>query len=155
MGVDIRVTQRGRNLSSLSRDLKETGQRGLRKELLRGVRTAARSAIPDIEAAAAADLPKRGGLAADVAGQKWSARSSMAGPVASVRIVGQGMRELKDIDQGVVRHPVFGNRDVWKRQTAGITPGFFSGTLQKKAPEVRRQIDQVMRDVKLKIERDA
>lgn len=141
----------GRNLSRIARDLKETGERGLRNELLRGVRTAARKAIPAVVAAAETKLPKRGGLAERVATQKWAARSSLSGAVASVRIVGLGMQELKDIDSGVVRHPVWGNRKVWKRQR--VVPGFFSDTLTKKAPAVRREIDGVMRDVKHKIER--
>lgn len=141
----------GKNLARIARDLKEAGEGGLRRELLRGVRQSTRTAIPDVEAAALEVLPKRGGLAARVATQKFASRTSLSGSVARVRIVGEGMKELRDIDAGRLRHPVWGNRKVWKGQR--VVPGFFSHTLEKKAPKIRRDIDQVMRDVSRKIEK--
>ena len=143
----------GENLARIARELRETGSGGLRRELLRGVRASARTAIPDVELAALDHLPRRGGLAARVAAQRYAVRASLTGDRARVRIIGQGMRELRLIDQGMVRHPAWGTRSRWVLQTRGITPGFFTGTLRQRAPEVRRQIDQVMRDIKVKIEK--
>lgn len=142
----------GRNLSRIARDLKAAGNGDLRKELLRGIRKGTKTAIPDVRAAALRDLPKRGGLAERVAGQKFGARTSL-GKTPRVRIVGQGMKELQTIDDGSVRHPVRGNRKIWVAQRAGITPGFFSSTLKKKAPEIRHALDDVMGDIARKIER--
>lgn len=142
----------GRNLSRIARDLKAAGNGDLRKELLRGLRNGTKTAIPDVRAAALRDLPKRGGLAERVARQKFGARTSL-GKTPRVHIVGQGMKELQTIDAGSVRHPIPKSRKVWVAQRAGITPGFFSGTLKKKAPEIRRALDDVMGDIARKIER--
>jgi hypothetical protein len=141
----------GRNLTRIARDLAEVGNKGLKNELLRGIRAATKTAIPDVRTAAEVKLPKRGGLAERVAGQKFGTRTSLRAKTASVRITGQGMKELRDIDQGRLRKPLFGNRDHWYGQA--VDPGFFSATLEKKGPEVRRQIEQVMRAVKIKIEK--
>ena len=141
----------GRNLSRIARDLKQAGNGDLRKELLAGIRKPVKAAIPDVRTAAATDLPKRGGLAARVAKQKYAARTSLSRSEARVRLVGSGMKELDTIDQGRVRHPVWGDRQVWKSQR--VTPGFFSGTLSRKGPAIRQEIDRVMHAVARKIER--
>jgi hypothetical protein len=141
----------GKNLARIARDLKEAGEGGLRRELLRGVRKSTRTAIPDIEASALETLPKRGGLAARVASQKFGSRTGLSGDIARVRIVGTGMKELKDIDAGRLRHPVYGNRKVWKGQV--VPSGFFTRPLERKAPAIRRDLDEVMRAVSRKIEK--
>lgn len=133
-----------KSLQLLAKRLKET-DRPMRNQLLRRVRQAAQEAIPDVQQAARDKLPHAGGLADRVAGQTWRVRASYAGRGAQVRIVGLGMKELTDIDSGRLRHPVFGNRKVWKQQS--VEPGFFSETLQNRAPAIRAEVIRAANDV--------
>jgi hypothetical protein len=125
------------------------GTGDLRKELLREIRGSAKKAIPDVRASAGRTLPKRGGLAARVAEQPYAVRTSLAASGAAVKIIGQGMKELRDIDAGRLRHPVYGNREVWKAQS--VTPGFFSKAIARRAPFIRRDIQNAMGDIARKV----
>lgn len=139
-------TARGaRELAALAKRLKDEGNGSLRKELLKGIYGAGKQAIPEVRRSATRMLPRRGGLAAQIAAQSFTSRASLSGSSVSVRLIGQGMKELGDIDAGRLRHPVFGNRDVWEAQS--VTAGFFSGTMQAQAPSIRREIDKTMNDV--------
>lgn len=149
MAAEFEVVSR--DLANLSRALKDVGGGEMRKLLLRRVRAAGKAAIPDVRQAALSELPKSGGLAALVASRSYGVRSSYAGAGASVRIVGNGMKGLRSIDSGTVRHPVFGNRSTWVAQP--VRPGFFSGTLASRAPAMRNEIEQVVADVRREIDR--
>lgn len=139
-------TVRGsRELGTLARRLKEAGDGKLRSELLRSIRAAAKPAIPDIEASALANLPRRGGLAARVAAQAFAVRTSLTGTGGRVSLVGRGMKELRDIDSGRLRHPLFGNRDVWIQQD--VKPGFFTDPIEAKAPDIRTGIERAINRV--------
>jgi hypothetical protein len=133
-----------RNLQALAKRLKDT-DRSLRNQLLRHVRVAAQAAIPDVQQAARDTLPRGGGLADRVASQAYRVQASYAGRSgARVRIAGVGMKELRDIDAGRVRHPVYGNRSVWRAQS--VAPGFFSRTIANRAPEIRAEIGRAVED---------
>lgn len=139
-----------RDLLALAQRLKEA-DRPLRNQLLRSVRQAAQEAIPDIREAARSQLPKSGGLADRVADQAYRVLASYAGSGARVRIGGLGMKELKDIDAGRLRHPVWGNRTVWRQQS--VKPGFFSETIRRRTPEIRAEIERGMAEVAHMIEK--
>lgn len=150
MADDFQV-RGAQDLAKLAARLKETGQGELRKELLRGVRGSAKKAIPDIKQSAYRTLPRGGGLADNVARQVYSVLSRYALSGAKVSLLGRGMKELKDIDSGRLRHPVFGNRDVWKQQQ--VEPGFFTDAISRRAPQIRRDIEKVMQEVARKATR--
>lgn len=133
------------DLARLGRGLKDAGQGGLRKELQKRIRGAVKPAIPDVRQSAYRTLPKRGGLAERVGKQAYGIRTLLGGAGASVRLAGRGMKELRDIDRGRLRHPVWGNRDVWVGQQ--VTPGFFSNAVERRAPGIRKEIEQAMTDV--------
>jgi hypothetical protein len=103
--------------------------------------------IPAIRESAASTLPKRGGLADRVASQPFSVRTSLA--AGKVSVVGKGMKELKDIDAGRVRHPVYGDRSRWAQQA--VTPGFFTKPLERRAPSIRAGVLRAVSDVARKI----
>lgn len=136
-------------LAELGRRFKVAGNGDLRKELLAGIRTAVKRMIPAVQQGAEDRLPRAGGLAASVAGQKFMARTSLAS--GKVSLTGSGMKSLTDIDKGKVRHPVFGNRSVWKQQS--VTPGFFSGPIESHLPEVRAEVEHVVASVVKKLEK--
>lgn len=131
-----------KDMATVARRLKEAGRTDLRKELLAGVRAAGSKAIPDIRNAARANLPRGGGLADLVASQPYSVRTSLALSGAKVSIVGRGMKELRDIDQGRLRHPVYGDRSNWSAQR--VTPGFVSVTMAAQAGAIRDEVEGAM-----------
>lgn len=131
-------------LARLARGLKEAGNGGLQRELRRRIRAAVKPVIPDVRQSAYRTLPKRGGLAERVGKQAYGIRTAL-GSGASVRLAGRGMKELRDIDRGRLRHPVFGNRKVWKAQA--VTPGFFSDAVERRAPKIRGEIAKAVGDV--------
>lgn len=139
-------------LEELGRRLKEAGNGALRRELLAGIRTVVKTLIPPVQQGAEDRLPRSGGLAARVAGQKFAARTSLASGRVSLR--GEnGMKSLSDIDKGHLRHPIFGMRSkgMWRAQS--VTPGFFSNPIEIRIPKIREGVDQVMSDVAKKLGR--
>lgn len=95
-------------------------------------------------------LPQRGGLAEKVANSRFSTRRSTRGRTVGIRLTAAGLRGLKSIDDGTVRHPTFGNRSEWVAQS--VTPGWFTEPMEKSAPLVRQQIVAAMNDTAKKIE---
>jgi hypothetical protein len=139
----------GDNLKRIGRELKAAGDGKLRRDMLAGIRAEVKPAIPVIRESAAATLPKRGGLADRVAGQKFSVRTSLA--AGKVSVVGKGMKELKVIDKGTLFHPVFGDRSRWSHQS--VTPGFFTKPLENLAPGIRSAVLKVISVVAQQIDR--
>lgn len=86
----------------------------IKNELRKQIRATTKATRYKIRDAAKADLPKEGGL------NKWAARV----PSASVHTQGkrQGVRlrltrrgaDMRALNRGVARHPVFGNKKVWR-----------------------------------------
>lgn len=136
-------------LAALAAKLKAEGNGDLRKELLREIRGSAKKAIPDVRQSAFRTLPKRGGLAKRVGDQAFGVQTRLSGSSASVRLAGKGMKELRDIDRGHLRHPVFGDREKWKAQA--VTPGFFTNAIARRAPSIRKDIEKAMGGIARKV----
>lgn len=151
MSDDIRLVG-AEDLERLGKQLKELGDKELRRELFRGF---ARATKPLKEAAsdrAVRELPKRGGLNRWVAASKLATRTRVSGKNVGVRIVGTKKgSDVEAIDRGRLRHPVFGNRKVWVTQE--VKPGWFTVAIQAGAPGVQRELVEVMDDVARKVER--
>lgn len=137
----------GEKLAKLARQLKETGDKGLQRELRKQLRTAAAPVIREAQQAAEQSLPHRGGLNAFVGAGQVRVQTSMSGRNARVRL---RPRRGAGAERGRLRHPVFGNRDRWVTQT--VKPGWFTATLEEHAPEVRQQLVQVIDDVARQLE---
>lgn len=143
--ADFEVTGADQFLK-LSKALKEAGRTGLRRELNTGIRRAARPLVKKTRAEARSRLPKRGGLAAQVAKEPQRVQVRTGASTAGVRIVvGRGKGGARGANRGVVRHPVFGNRDVWVDQK--VEPGWFDDPIKGSAPAVRRDIEKAMQTV--------
>jgi hypothetical protein len=64
------------------------------------------------------------------------------------RTAGPSKRKLRRLDQGILWHPVFGDRKEWREQGApSVEPGWFSGPVEDAVPEVRKAIEQALNDV--------
>lgn len=132
-------------LRAVSVRLKEAGLVDLRKEMNAKIRAATLPVRPMVRASALQVLPKRGGLNVWVA--KATTRTSVltgaktAGVV--VRVSKRG-HDMKDIDAGQVRHPVYGNRKKWAAQT--VPAGFATTPMKKMAPVVGAACVKAMRE---------
>src|SRR6266568_3381580 len=139
--MNVTVTTRGADkLTRLGRALKAAGDKDLQRELRRAMR---RGALER--------LPKRGGLAERVASSKFGVRTSTAGKGASVRVIGRSGYDLQGMDEGEIRHPVYGHRKQ-KWQTTTVKPGWFSDAEEAAAPKVRDELVKAIDIVAAKLE---
>ena len=146
MAEDFRITG-AEDLEKLARRLKDAGG-DLKKELLRGIRETNKPAIAAVKESARQNLPKRGGLAAMVAKDSIGTRTRLTGNSAGVTIQ---RKRGAGLNAGRLRHPVFGNRSVWKEQA--IAKGWFDKPIEDDAAKIRANLQQVMQDVASKITR--
>lgn len=138
---------------ALSKALKHAGQTELRKELNKAMRDGAKPLIPKARAEALRRLPQRGGLAKQVA--KEPARvQTRTGKDPGVRIaIGKRQGGARSANRGVIRHPVFGNRERWVNQK--VKPGWFDDPMKASAPEIRTALEAGMEQIAAKVVREA
>lgn len=149
--VDLQV-RGSADLARVGARLREFGDKGLTREVQRGLQRATKPMREAGQRAAASEFPQAGGLADRVVSSKFSSRSQMRGRNPGVRIVVSGGLDLDAVDRrGIVRHPVYGNRDVWVDQR--IKPEIISGAFEEKAPVARVEIDKVLTEAARKLER--
>lgn len=121
-------------LRRLARDLKYAGKRDLRRALYRNLNIAATPLLEDVKREAAATLPKSGGAADRVAGANYKSRV-LPGNNPGVRLtgaeVGGAKVNLKKINAGVLRHPLFGDREHW--YDTPVPEGFWDRPLKRGA----------------------
>lgn len=128
----VELSTRGtEKLARLAAAIKQAGDKDLERELNRALRRAGRPLTRSARQGALQILPYRGGLAERVARSRFS--SQVRG--GRLTIVAAGRDNLGRMDDGSVRHPVFG---VWRpgMPSQRITPGWFSKPLTLDAPKV-------------------
>lgn len=156
-------------LVTLSRRMRQAGGPRLRQNLGRRVRRAAEPLQRDLQQAIrTVQLPgpgrkTRGGpspttrpLRASIAGAVRISVRQGANPGARVWIDrGRLPADLRNmpwvIENGRVRHPVFGNRRRWATQWARPT-GWWSRTVAAGTPRMRAEVERVLRDVRRDLE---
>lgn len=127
--------------------------KALRRELNAGLNRVTKSVREDMKASIGPSLPSRGGLAALVMAKVSLTTGAVAGKNAGVRIRARHKSyDLKRLNEGRLRHPVFGNRSVWVEQTAGVHGGFLDEAFDKHKAEVARGIQRVLDDIARKVE---
>lgn len=137
-------------LARLAKALKEAGRKDLQKELSKSINRAVRPLKEDIRQSAGT-LPRRGGLADEVAASKITTRRQNSKKATGIRLVAKSRYSLWHINQGQIRHRVKGKSpDQWPVQRTA--PGFWSKPTEEAAPEVRREILQAMDAIAHKIE---
>lgn len=91
---------------------------------------------PLIDAAAALRMPKRGGfLAMLTLSMRFDANIHKTG--MDMRFWAQGKKDHRDVrsfNNGIIRHPLFGNRKVWK--VTLVRPGFISDPVRHDVPPI-------------------
>lgn len=141
-------------LERLGQELKTLGDKQFRSEIYRGL---SRAVKPLREIAKRTPhlipgLPKRGGLADTVAkGLRGrggiKTRRALTGRNVGITISATSSgHEIRAMERGRLRHPVFGRqrraggkvRGIWVNQQ--VTPGFWSKPMTEKAPQAREEI---------------
>lgn len=144
------------NLTKALRDAGDEGK-GLRKELYAGLNRATKPIRADVNAAVPPTFPQGGGLAGLMAKRaRFSASTKTGRQVTGVRLVarGKGRRTLQTASQrGTIRHPVFGNRNVWVTQSAGVDGGKTAEAFEKDKPVAKREVIKAIADVREQIYR--
>lgn len=149
MPVELRI-EGARNLEKLSKKLKAAGDATLRKELYAGINRATKPAKTAIKEAARRELPKKGGLNEFIAKSSVTTRTRGGGKNPGVQIVAKKKgHDIRAIDRGRLRHPVWGNRRVWVTQQ--IKPGFFTDTIGAQINDLRRAVIKVLDDIARKV----
>ncbi len=126
-------------LAALSARLKAAGAGGIKLQMVRALKAAGKPVVDDLKVAAAADLPKRGGLAARVAGQPITVSVRTTGATAGVSIRAKYTRT----NSGTWRHPVFGS-GIWVTQSYAPAKGWFDKTAEKDTPAARAEMLAVL-----------
>jgi hypothetical protein len=112
--------------------------RALKRELYKEFRAIGKPIGAKVVAEGSAEMPRHGGLAARVAASKVGQSNSTTGRTVGVALrfktapsaTGQSY-DLKAMDEGNVRHPVFarpGVKKVWR--VTRVTPGAFTGPFE-------------------------
>jgi hypothetical protein len=135
------------DFARLAKALKE-GPEDLQREFSKAVSKATAPLKTAARESARQTLPRRGGLADRVARSRFATRRS-TGRRAGVRVTVSSPDALGQLDRGVVRHPVFGNRNVWVTQS--ITPGWWTKPTDQVGPEVQRALLAAMDEVGKKL----
>jgi len=154
-GSSTSSDQGARAFYELSKRLKEvggTGKGSLRNEMQKAVKQAAKPLPKAVKAAAARDLPQRGGLAKHVAKRTPSVVTRTGIQTAGVRIQDK-KSDPRMSTQGRVPHPVFGRRGKPKNggknfvvQDVPEARGYFDETIRDRAPQVADDITDVLAD---------
>lgn len=147
------------DLANLVTALKAAGGegKGLRKELNAGLNRATKPVRADLNASVGPSFPRGGGLAALMERRaRFGVSTRATARTTAVRLVarGKGRRTLAQASRfGSISHPVFGNRKVWIKQTAGVESGKPQEAFEKDKPVVKREVLQAIADVRNKIYR--
>lgn len=138
-------------LGDLARRMRAEGEakQGLKRELTAGITRATKPLRAKAKQEAKSRLPQSGGLAAVVSKAAITSRVRTGrDPGVVIQARGDAARSA---DRGFVRHPVFGNREVWV--TTKVAPGWFTDTMRGGAPEVRKEVLIAMRRVSIRIKK--
>jgi len=147
--VDFKVTGADQ-LADLGKALK-AADKSIKNEFLAEIRASGKPAGEAIRNAYAADMPKRGGLAAVLGRSKIGIRNRLSGKNAGIRLTMTNKHDLAELEKGNLRHPVYGNRKVWKRQS--VPSGVGDAAFQKQQPAIQRRMLAAMNATATKIMR--
>jgi hypothetical protein len=150
-GVEVHGAE---ELAALSRRLKAAGDKGLQRELSKGIAKAMEPLKRELPASARSHLPRRGGLGNLVAQSKVRTSRRNSGRAVGLRLQAANPNlQLRKLDDGELKHPVFrraGRPVVWVTQP--VRPGWFTDPTQAAAPVVRAQVQAAMSAVAAQID---
>lgn len=138
------------DLAHLARVLKAAGEKDLQKRLSKAISDAMKPVRAALPASALAKLPRRGGLAAQVAASKTRIQRRNTGRALGVRLRVENKDAIGRINKGTVRHPTFGHGP-WVNQA--VKPAWFTEPTDAARPAFIAAVDKAMNDVVAEIDR--
>jgi len=137
-------------LEALAFRLRRAGDTELVREVTRAMRDAVEPVQAEIRAGLVPLLPDRYAATLDADLRLGvNVRTNDRDP--GVAVTGQARvkaRKLRNLDEGRLTHPVFGNREEWRTQEEpSVQPGWFTGPAEAAAPRVRDGIEKALADV--------
>lgn len=150
MPVDITVTGTEK-LVRLAAAIKASGDKNLQRELTQGMRRAARPYPRAARQGALQILPHHGGLDERVAASRFSVRVRTSGSGAGLTVTGASGDNIRRMDeQGIVRHPVYGDRKKWVSER--ITRGWFTKPMILESRDTYGEVVKAVDDVAAQLE---
>ena len=134
------VIKGAEDLEKLARALKQVGDGALRRELLRTIRSATKPIVQAVKDSARETLPSSGGFAALIAKSRVSSLTRLSGKQVGVRIKATNQRNIRALNSGRLRHPLFGNKDHWYTQT--VPAGWFTKPIEAMADGIRVEVSR-------------
>jgi hypothetical protein len=135
-------------MKRIAKSLKDAGNAGLRTELRKSVREAAKPLVGEIKRSAVLTLP--GDLGKHVAAKGGiTARTNINNAGIQVSIKGSTKRQLKRINAGMVRHPLYGNRKHWFWND--VPEGFWDVPIDRSGPRTRRAVMKAVTTIAKKV----
>ena len=142
---------------ALAQRLKDAGEKGLRRELTKAIQEAVKPLKDDILDPAHLEphMPDNyvPALLRDLKVTTFSRAGLDAG--VSVRVEARtprgNYRQVVKLEEGSIRHPLFGDRERWFTQFKGMRAGFFSEPVRQHGPQIRDAAVAAMHDVAQKI----
>ena len=126
--------------------------KAIRRELYSGLNRATKGVRGQMIDAITDALPQRGGLAEQMASKMRTNTSAKSGKYAGVSLWFKSSGyDIRTLTGNRLRHPVFGNRNVWVDQTTGVDSEAFTGEFDKQKPDIQRAIVNVLEDVARKV----
>lgn len=150
--ADIEV-RGAEDIDALVKRIREhADSKALRKELFAGLNRATKEIRGELVEVIPAALPKRGGLADLVKSRTTSRTTAKGGKWAgvSMRFQSRG-HDIRTLTGKRLRHPVFGNRNAWVDQTAGVEPSVFMAKFEEQTPRLQDAVLRVLNDIARKV----
>lgn len=141
-----------RELDDFARDLKAAGK-DVQTELYRGLNSVTKDLRAELKASALETLPKRGGLAALVAGASITARIRR-GSTFGVRLQVRDRRgksfNAAGLDAGLNEHPTYNHKPTVKQS---VPAGWFTKPWEKFGADAQKAMLQVVDNIRARIRR--
>jgi hypothetical protein len=137
-------------LEALAFRLRRAGDGELVREVTRAMRDAVVPVQAEIRAGLRPDLPDRYAATLDADLRLGvNVRTNDRDPgVALTATSRTKARKLRNLDEGRLTHPVYGNREVWRTQEEpSVQPGIVTGRCEAGGPRVRAGIEKALADV--------
>jgi hypothetical protein len=135
----------------VAKALKQAGDKELRKELYSALNRATKPMRANAKKAARRQLPQAGGLNKRVAAARLSTKGRIVKGDPRVEVVAKGLEQLAMTDQGMVRHPAFGDRGRWVNQPIPEAEGWFTNAMLDGKQDAQREIIHALDDVAKKL----
>lgn len=126
---------------ALAKRLDKAGDGRLLRHLREAVKDSTDGVPSRLRASALAHLPKRNGLAGEVARSRITITPMAAGD-AAVRISAHNKYQIDGMDKGLNVHPLWGDRRHWYPQR--VRSGWFSSVVDEQEPITRAAIEEAV-----------